>query len=145
MGELYMKICFAFLKDINVPGRVFEECFDRLYKVFGKLRLHNLKLNGKKCNLFKRKLVSCGHIISEEGIATDPSRIEKVTNWPQPLNVKSLRIFLGFSSYYRRFVANFAQIAKPLCSLIAGGPKKRSKLYLIINHQILFGKQPNKV
>ena len=47
-----------------------------------------------------------------------------MTNWPQPQNVKSVRTFLGFSSYYRRFVANFAQIAKPL---IGGEPKKRSK------------------
>ena len=98
MGELFVKICFASLDDINVPGKTFEECFERLYKVFGKLRLHNLKLNGKKCNLFRRKLLYCGHIISEKEIGTDPSKIEKMTNWPQPQNVKSLRTFLGFSS-----------------------------------------------
>ena len=125
MGDLYMKICFAFLDDINVPGKNFEECLDRLTQVFQKLRVHNLKLNGKKCHFFKTKLLYCGHIISEMGIETDPDKIAKVANWPVPSNAKAVREFLGFAGYYRRFVSNFAQMAKPLYALIGGAQGKK--------------------
>ena len=118
MGDLYMKICFAFLDDINVPGKNFEECFQ-------KLRVHNLKLNGKKCHFFKTKLLYCGHIISEMVIETDPDKIAKVANWPVPSNSKAVREFPGFAGYYRRFVSNFAQMAKPLYALMGGAQGKK--------------------
>ena len=82
-------------------------------------------MNGSKCHLFKTKLPYCGHIISEKGIETNPDKVSQITEWPIPSNGKALREFLGLAGYYRRFVHNFAQIAKPLYHLIGGLPGKR--------------------
>ncbi|KAL7839428.1 hypothetical protein SRHO_G00260860 [Serrasalmus rhombeus] len=66
-----------------------------------------------------------GHIVSADGIATDPAKVEAVTQWPQPTDLKSLRSFLGFCGYYRRFVANYSSIVKPLTDLTKGYPPVR--------------------
>ena len=55
-----------------------------------------------------------GHVISTAGIATDPEKVEKVSNWPVPINVREVQQFLGLVNYYRRFVKDCAQLAKPL-------------------------------
>ena len=58
-----------------------------------------------------------GHVVSEHGISTDPSKIEKVKNWPTPKNQTDVRSFLGLASYYRKFIKGFAEIARPMQKL----------------------------
>ena len=55
--------------------------------------------------------------MSRERIATDPGKFSKVAGWPVPTTVLEVQRFLGFASYYRRFIRNFAEIAKPLYQL----------------------------
>lgn len=68
-----------------------------------------------------------GHVISSQGVATDPSKVEVVAHWSHPTTVSELRSFLGFASYYRRFVKGFAKLAAPLHQLVAqlGGTTSR--------------------
>ena len=115
MGELNLRNCLLYLDDIIIFSSTFEEHLERLQTVFSRLEQHNLKLNGSKCEFFNNRVVYLGHVVSEEGMHTDPSKIESVKSWPIPKSVKDLRGFLGFTGYYR-----FAAIARPLNDLLVG-------------------------
>lgn len=58
--------------------------------------------------------------MSQDGVETDPQKIKALKTWPSPRNLKELRSFLGFASYYRRFIQDFSKIVKPLNDLTAG-------------------------
>jgi hypothetical protein len=64
-----------------------------------------------------------GHIISAEGIAVDPSKVEEVLDWKSPRSVTKIRSFLGLAGYYHQFIPNFSKIAKPMTKLL----KKEAK------------------
>ena len=53
-------------------------------------------------------------MVSSDGVSADPDKISVVKNWPVPKTVKELRLFIGFASYYRRFVKDFSKFADPL-------------------------------
>ena len=76
-----------------------------------------LKLKPSKCQLFRKSVQYLGYVVSEKGIEIDPAKTSCVKNWPVPNNHETLRQFLGFASYYRKFIQNFAEIAAPLHAL----------------------------
>src|SRR5206468_7115060 len=114
LAGLNYDVCLVYLDDIVLMSSTVPEHLDRLRLVLERLRNAGLKLKPSKCDLLQRTISFLGHIVSERGVATDPSEIEAVTDWPTPTNVTEVRAFLGLCSYYRRFVQNFSQIAGPL-------------------------------
>jgi hypothetical protein len=64
--------------------------------------------------LFAKEVVYLGHVVSEKGLGTDPSKIAAVKEWPVPSNVTELRSFLRLCGYYRRFIKDFSAVAKCL-------------------------------
>ncbi|KAL2098255.1 hypothetical protein ACEWY4_007462 [Coilia grayii] len=97
-----------YLDDIVVFSTSFESHLKRLDLVLQGLQQHNLKLKLAKCNFFQSKVNYLGHVISAEGVSTDPEKIRAVVEWKRPRTLTELRSFLGFASYYRRFVEGFA-------------------------------------
>ena len=126
-GDMNMQSCLIYLDDIVVFSRTFEEHVQRLSMVFERLIEAGLKLSPEKCKLFQDKIKYLGHIVSAEGIATDPEKIRCVQEWPVPQNIGQLQSFLGFVGYYRRFIKDFSKISRPLYELLKGSGCNKKK------------------
>jgi len=117
LQQLINKICLVYLDDVVIFSEDFEGMMKRLEQVFSRLRSANLRLNPKKCSFLRKEIKYLGYVISEKGVLTDEEKISSVKDWPVPRTKKQVRSFLGFCSYYRKFVKDFSLIAKPLFSL----------------------------
>ena len=130
LGELHLDWCIIYLDDIIIFSKNPDDHITRLEGVFEKLAKAGLKLKPSKCEFFHSSLKYLGHIVSKEGIATDPRKIEAFRNWPRPKTVTDVRSFTGFTNYYRKFIKGYAKIARPLHELTSGDNAKRK------NHKV---------
>ncbi|KAG0848253.1 hypothetical protein G6F17_011811 [Rhizopus arrhizus] len=111
---LINKCLVAYIDDLNVYSFNEQEHLIHLEQVFKCIEVANLKLNPEKCFFFKDHLKFLGYIVTSEGIQTDPDKIKKIVEHPIPTTTTQVRSFLGIASYYRRFIKDFAAIARPL-------------------------------
>ena len=93
---LPLNTALIYLDDVLVAGRSFSDQLMHLHSVLQRLRNAGLKLAPEKCFLFQKEVKYLGHVVSEEGITTDPEKIEAVKLWPRPTNAKELHSFIGF-------------------------------------------------
>ena len=71
-----------------------------------------------KCEFWLKEVGFLEHVISGEGIAVDPTKVDTVRKWEAPTSVREIRSFLGLAGYYQRFIENFSKIAKPMTELL---------------------------
>ena len=110
--------CLVYLDNILVHGRSFADNVRCLREVLGRFRY---AFSPRKCKLFRREVACLGHVISANGVATDPTKIAAIDEWPVPDTTEDVRCFICLCTYYRRFVPEFAAIAKPLHRLTEKG------------------------
>lgn len=118
MSDLVFHIALVYLDDLLVYSATFSDHLVRLETVFKRLRDTGLKIKVEKCHFLQSEVRFLGHRVSAQGVSTDPEKVNAVKQWPIPSTPKELRSFLGFCSYYRRFIEGFSQIAGPLHDLV---------------------------
>lgn len=107
----------VYLDDILVYSTSEEAHEEHLSTVLSILRKEKLYAKASKCEFFCSRTEFLGHIISADGIAPDPKKLDAIAAWPAPRNVTDVQSFLGLANYYRRFIRAFSGIATPLTSL----------------------------
>lgn len=111
----------AYADDICVFSDDFDTHIQHLLIVFDRLNEANLKINWEKCRWFQQKVKILGHVVSHNSIMMDPQKIEVILEMLPPTNLKQLQKSLGMFGYYRRYIQDFADIAKPLYVLMKKG------------------------
>lgn len=116
-------ICLVYMDDIIIFSTSLQEHLVNLSKILETLRKHNLKIQIDKSEFLQKEVAFLGHIVTPEGVKPNPEKIKVIQNWPLPKNEKELKGFLGTMGYYRKFIKDFAKIAKPLTQQLRKGEK----------------------
>ena len=108
-----LPFAMAYLDDIIIYSSTPEEHLEHIKTVFEKLRHAKLSMKLSKCHFFTKEIQYLGHILGTEGIKPVPTKTEAIKAMHPPVNPKQVRAFLRLVGYYRKFIKNFAKIAKP--------------------------------
>ena len=120
-SDMVEKTIEVFMDDFSVLGNSFENCLENLRSVLVRGEETNFVLNWEKCYFMVQEGIVLGHQISARGIEVDKAKIEAIEKLPPPSSVKGIRSFLGHVGFYKRFIKDFSQIAKPLSSVLVQG------------------------
>lgn len=105
-GSFLIRLILVFFNDVLIYSQSLEDHLKHLQVVLKLLRDNKLYAKMSKCDFSLSQVEYLGHIISSDGVSTEPRKIEAMVNWPQSANLKELREFLGLIRYYRRFIKN---------------------------------------
>jgi hypothetical protein len=117
LGGLTGSRCFVFLDDVVIYAKSLAEHDLKLREVLARFRKYNLRLQPDNCEFLRKEVNYLGHLIAENGVGPDPTKVEAVEKFPRPVTEKQLKNFLGMTGYYRKFIPIFSNIAAPLHAL----------------------------
>ena len=100
----------AFVNDFLIYSFSIDKYAQHLALVMDILESQQLYVNEKKCEFCKPKVAYLGHIVSCEGVAVNPEKVQAMVDWPPPRAIKEIRKFLGLTSYSRRFIRHYASL-----------------------------------
>uniref|UniRef100_A0A8R7PGS1 Reverse transcriptase domain-containing protein n=1 Tax=Triticum urartu TaxID=4572 RepID=A0A8R7PGS1_TRIUA len=122
MNKIFMpdldKFVIVFIDDILVYSKDESDHAKHLRIVLQTLKEHQLYAKFSKCEFWLDRVEFLGHVITKEGIAVNPEKVQIVLEWQAPKNVKEIRSFLGMAGYYRRFIEGFSKIVGPMTKLL---------------------------
>ncbi|KAJ1575391.1 hypothetical protein NDA15_001059 [Ustilago hordei] len=108
----------VYLDDFLIFSDTEEAHVKHVTEVLTRLRSNRLFAKLSKCEFHTKTVEFLGYIIKPMGIEMDPEKVRTVKEWPMPESIHDIQRFLGFANFYRRFIAHFARIAKPLTALV---------------------------
>ena len=113
-----LKFAMTYLDDNIIFSQDELQHLEHLEIVFSHLQEAGLKMKRSKCDFFKSEIHYLGHLISPEGISPLPNKLDSIQHMPVPNSAKEIKQFLGSTGYYRKFVPRFADISRPLTTLM---------------------------
>ena len=113
-----LKFAMTYLDDIIIFSQDELQHLEHLEIVFSHLQEAGLKMKRSKCDFFKSEIHYLGHLISPEGISPLPNKLDSIKHMPVPNSAKEIKQFLGLTGYYRKSVPRFADISRPLTTLM---------------------------
>ena len=111
------KSVLVYLDDILVYSKTPEDHLTHLREVFKILRTQKFFRRLHKYHFNDTEMKYLGHLISSDGVRTDPDKVEKVKEWPRPTIVQEVRAFLGLANYFKKFMQGYSQMVSPLTDL----------------------------
>lgn len=115
---IYNDKVIVYIDDILIPSVSTEDNLETIKEVLTLLKQYDFQLNYGKCCFLKTTIKYLGYIISPSGISLSPRHTVAVKNFPQPRKVVEVQRFLGLTNYFRKFIPNYASIARPLHNLL---------------------------
>jgi hypothetical protein len=112
------KFVMVFIDDFLIYSKSEEEYEQHLQITLQWLCDHQLYAKFSKCAFWLKEVPFLGHVIFTEGIVVDPRKVQEVLNWKSQRSVMQIRSFLGLAGYYRWFISNFSNIARPMTKLL---------------------------
>ena len=113
-------ICVAYLDDIMIFSRTYEEHVSHVRQVLVRLRKYGLIAKLSKCEFFRQEVDFLGYHVSVAGVSMDPSRVEAIQEWPVPKSFRDIQVFLGFANFYRGFIYRYSAVVAPITDLLKG-------------------------
>lgn len=107
-----------FIDDLIIISEDEEQGVQRLEEVLMRASQYGLEVNWSKTQLIQRRVEYLGHIVENGTVRPSPDKTDAVVRFPQPKTLKQLRGFVGLSSYFRKFIPNYALVARPLTDLL---------------------------
>jgi hypothetical protein len=122
MNSVFMpeldKFIVVFIDDILVYSEKEEDHAEHLRIVLTRLCEHELYAKFSKYEFWFKKVPFLGHVLSEDGISIDPSKVHQVMNWKAPTSMHEVRSFLGLAGYYHCFIMDISKIYEPMARLL---------------------------
>jgi hypothetical protein len=123
MSNLSWQCVMTYIDDCIIYSKSFEQHIVDIDKVLQRIGSHGVKIKAKKCRFARKEVHFLGHIISVDGISSDPIKTKAISEMKWPTKIKQLRSFLGMANYYRKFQKNYSIIAHPLNQLLSKGSR----------------------
>lgn len=114
---MYQRIVAIYLDDLSIPGKNDDDNIEKLKKVLALAEDNGLRINWRKCNFLAKRITFLGFILENGMVKPSEEKTEAVRKFPTPNNVLQIQRFLGLTGFFRRFIRNYAMIARPLSDL----------------------------
>ena len=124
LGELNLTYTLVYLDDVIVYSKTEEDHLRRLQAVFERFQEHGLKLKPSKCSFLRKQITFLGHEVSANSMQPGDINLKGIAEMAPPANYTEVRRFLGMTGFFRRFIRNYARIAKPLNDILEGEASK---------------------